>query len=33
MLLEIDHLKHVAIDTFNSMHRRVKTDAAFESVF
>ncbi len=30
VLLEIDHLKRVAIDTFNSMHRRVKTDAAFE---
>lgn len=30
MLLEIDQLKHVAIDTFNSMHRRVETDSAFE---
>lgn len=33
VLLEIDHLKHIAIDAFNSMHRRVKTDAAFEEQF
>lgn len=33
LLLEVEDVKWVAIDTFNSLHRRVETDAAFEARF
>lgn len=33
LILDIDHVKHVAIDAFNSLYKRVETDEAFESRF
>lgn len=33
LILDIDHVKHVAIDAFNSLYRRVETDEVFESRF
>lgn len=33
LILDIDHVKHVAIDAFNSLYRRVKTEEVFELRF
>lgn len=33
LILDINHVKHIAIDAFNSLNHRVETDAVFESRF